>query len=559
MTSLEIVILLSQVFGGLALFLLGMKFMGDGLNKAAGEKMKRVLAICTGNRFSAIAAGTGVTIAMQSSSATTVMTIGFVNAGLITLTQAIGVIFGANIGTTVTAQIIAFKVSWIAMPAIALGFGMTFIPWRKMHGWGDSVLGFGFIFYGMKLMSDTLEGLGKHQDFIALFNTFNCAPEAGTAFPAIGALVGAIGVGVLVTAIIQGSAATTAIVISLAAANVLNLETAIAITLGSNIGTTVTAQLASITANRLAKQTALAHTLFNCIGVLIVALTFYVPVSETQTLFIYCVDWISAGAGLERKIANAHTIFNVATTVLLLPFVGTLARICERAIPVSGKVKYQYLEPRLLDTPSLALDQVVFTLRKMIFKANKLVKLCVNDIFIPINVSDSLMTKMQQRESKVDSYQKEIMSYLTEVMNRDMVSLDSMRVPPLIHCTNDAERVGDNAENIADLAKKMKEAGKTFSPEAIEELKKVSLLIEKQTVALINVFEKPALLNPDENAYLETQIRTITAEMERTHTERMAQGKCSVDAGMIFLEFSAQAIAISRHISNIYNRVKRIL
>lgn len=193
MTSLEIVILLSQVFGGLALFLLGMKFMGDGLNKAAGEKMKRVLAICTGNRFSAIAAGTGVTIAMQSSSATTVMTIGFVNAGLITLTQAIGVIFGANIGTTVTAQIIAFKVSWIAMPAIALGFGMTFIPWRKMHGWGDSVLGFGFIFYGMKLMSDTLEGLGKHQDFIALFNTFNCAPEAGTAFPAIGALVGAIG------------------------------------------------------------------------------------------------------------------------------------------------------------------------------------------------------------------------------------------------------------------------------------------------------------------------------------------------------------------------------
>ena len=195
----------------------------------------------------------------------------------------------------------------------------------------------------------------------------------------------------------------------------------------------------------------------------------------------------------------------------------------------------------------------------MVIKANKLAKLCVNDIFIPINVSDALMTKMARRESKVDSYQKEIMSYLTEIMNRDMAAVDSVRVPPLIHCVNDAERVGDNAENIADLAKKMKEAGKTFSPEAIEELKKVSLLIEKQIVALINVFEKPALLNPDENAYLETQIRTITAEMERTHTERMAQGKCSVDAGMIFLEFSAQAIAISRHISNIYNRVKRIL
>ena len=556
MTTLEIINLLAKVFGGLALFLLGMKFMGDGLTKAAGERMKGLLAVCTGNRFSAVAAGTVVTAVIQSSSATTVMTIGFVNAGLMTLTQAIGVIFGANIGTTITAQIVAFKISAIALPAVAVGFAMSFIPWRKLHGWSDVVLGFGLLFFGMELMGGDLKILAETEGFKALFSTFDCSPVDGVV--PFGVFVGAILLGMVLTAIIQSSSATTGIIIALCMSNSLALETAIALTLGSNIGTTITAQLASITANRLAKQSALAHTLFNCIGVLLAMVAFYVPVNNSN-LFIACVEWLSPGAETARMVANAHTIFNISTAVLLLGFVKPLAWICEKAIPVSGKIEYQYLEPRLLDTPSLALDQVVFALRKMVIKANKLAKLCVNDIFIPINVSDALMTKMARRESKVDSYQKEIMTYLTEIMNRDMAAVDSVRVPPLIHCVNDAERVGDNAENIADLAKKMKEAGKTFSPEAIEELKKVSLLIEKQTLALINVFEKPALLNPDENAYLETQIRTITAEMERTHTERMAQGKCSVDAGMIFLEFSAQAIAISRHISNIYNRVKRIL
>ncbi|MCR5183537.1 MAG: Na/Pi cotransporter family protein [Opitutales bacterium] len=557
MSILSIVNLLAQVLGGLALFLLGMKSMGDGLNKAAGEKMKRVLAFCTGNRFSGLLAGTGVTCLTQSSSVTTVIVVGFINAGLISLTQAIGLIFGANIGKTVTVQIVAFNVSWIALPAIALGFALTFISWRKLRGWGDGILGFGLIFFGMAVMSAQMKELSTTEEFRALFSLFDCAPVAGT-IPFV-PLLGAIVVGTVATMVVQSSAATTAIVIVLGMNGVIGLETCLALTMGSNVGTTITAQLASITANRVAKQAALAHTLFNLIGVAIFIIAFYIPAGSGKSLFIVCVEWISPAGDLPRQIANGHTFFNIATALILLPFVAALAWICEKVLPVSEKIKYQYLEPRLLDTPSLALDQVVFTLRKMITKANKLVKLCINDIFIPIDVSDELITKMQRREEKVDGYQSEIMSYLTEVMNRDMVALDSMRVPPLIHCTNDAERVGDSAENISDLAQRMRSLGKTFSPEATEELKKVSALIEAQILGLIAVFEKPALFNPDENAYYESQIRAIAAEMERTHTQRMAQGKCSVDAGIIFLEFSAQTIAISRHISNIYNRVQRIL
>lgn len=558
MSALSVINLVAQVLGGLALFLLGMKFMGDGLNKAAGEKLKRVLALFTGNRFSATLAGTGVTCVTQSSSVTTVMTIGFVNAGLITLTQAIGLVFGANIGKTVTTQIVAFNVSWIALPAIALGFLLTFITWRKMRGWGDGVLGFGLIFFGMTVMSTQLKALSAAEGFRNLLLTFDCTPAAGSFLVPFGSLLGAITVGMLVTMIVQSSAATTGIVIALLPTGLLGMETAIALTLGSNIGTTITAQLASITANRVAKQTAFAHTAFNVFGVIVFVILFYIP-AGTKSLFTACVDWVSLGADDARKIANAHTLFNVVTTILLLPFVSTMAWLCEKVLPISEKIKYQYLEPRLLDTPSLALDQVVRALHRMIIKAGKLTQLCVNEIFIPVNTSGELLEKMRYREAKVDSYQSEIMSYLTEVMNRNMDAPESARVPPLIHCTNDAERVGDSAENIADLAQKMKDLEKTFSEDASDELKKMAELILTQIKGLLAVFDKPALLNPDENAYCEMQIRTLAAEMERTHAERMAQGKCGVDAGIIFLEFGAQAIAISRHLSNIYNRMTRIL
>ena len=260
--------LLLNVLGGLAIFIFGMKMMSDGLHRVAGERMKNILRLFSSNRIVAIITGAVVTAVIQSSSASTVMVVGFTNAGLLSLIQAIGIIFGANIGTTVTAQLVAFDISWIIMPSIILGLLLSFIPKLSLSNWSETVIGLGFLFLGMNLMSSELKQLSSHPAFMEAFQLFKCAPVNGWVPPV--ALFGAIGIGLVATLIIQSSSACSGIIIALGASGLIDLYTAVALVLGSNIGTTVTAQLAAITANRVAKQAALAHTLFNVLGVLII-------------------------------------------------------------------------------------------------------------------------------------------------------------------------------------------------------------------------------------------------------------------------------------------------
>lgn len=544
--------LMINVLGGLAIFIFGMKMMSDGLHRVAGERMRSVLRLFSSNRFVAILSGTAVTAVIQSSSASTVMVIGFVNAGLLTLVQAVGIIFGANIGTTVTAQLVAFEISWIIMPAIILGLLLTFVPRPVFTGWGETVMGFGFLFLGMGQMSAQLESLSRLPSFLAAFQKFNCAPVDGMIPP--GALLGAIFVGIIATLIIQSSSACTGIIIALGAGGLLDLYTAVALVLGSNIGTTVTAQLAAIPANRVAKQAALAHTLFNVIGVLLFICTCWITWND-DPVFFHLIDWISGDGDLPRRIANAHTVFNVCTTVLLIPFIPLLAGTCERLIPVRAeKVKFQRLEPHLLDTPAIALAQTSAALRKMLKKAWKMVD-CAFRIYNRNDENNQIIVRqLEERERRIDERQRDITEYLSKLMQRPLTSQQAEQIPLLLHCTNDVERIGDHTAIIRGLMEKFQTQNCALSKEAEKEFLFLHDLLTRQKICAVSLLEHSTPENLGEARMLKEQIVSLIACSEAEHLQRVNQKQCQPAAGVLYLELLSEIGKISRHLANITDR-----
>ena len=559
--TLNVAALLINVLGGLAIFILGMKMLDTGLTKIAGEKLKTVLRFCVKNKFVAVIAGMFVTAAIQSSSATTVMVIGFVNAGLMTLAQSIGVIFGANIGTTITAQMVSFKLDSLAMPAVIAGVLMLFIPWKRLTGWADAILGFGFLFYGMGMMSSDLKSIGSFPSFINFFQTFDCTPVNGV-IPML-PLIGTIIIGILATVVVQSSSAVTGIVIALGAGGLINLYTAVALIFGSNIGTTITAQLAALPGNKIAKQTALAHTLFNVLGVIIVTATFWIPWGDTGIpVFFYAVNSLTDGnafaevpQNMPRHIANAHTLFNIITAVVLFPFINLLAKICARAIPVGeDKVRFTFLEPLLLETPGLALDQTVIALGKMMKKSWKMIDSAINDCFIPLDVNSKNTERIRKREQNIDRFQYEIMQYLSRIMRRNISTRQSDRIPPLMHCTNDAERIGDRAENIIRIAERMKESNRKLSNEGIKELHQIFGILKDQAKHTLNAIELPRPVTIEMVSEAEKSVARMAANFEDAHIARVRAGKCDAETGILYVELLSELVAVSRHLSNVAER-----
>ena len=546
------------VFGGLAIFIYGMKLMSDGLHKAAGNRMRSILHFFSSNRFVAILSGALVTAIVQSSSATTVMVVGFINAGLLSLLQAIGIIFGANIGTTITAQIIAFNVEWLIMPAIILGVLLCFITHHSLRGWGDTVLGFGLLFFGMSIMSTELKKLAQDPDFIAIFQTFNCAPRNGSLPP--GAVLGAIGIGLLVTMIIQSSSACSGIVIALGASGLIDLYTAVALIMGSNIGTTVTAQIAAIPANRIAKQAALAHTLFNVFGVLICAGTFWIHLGDSEApVFFQLVEHLSASGSLPRKIANAHTIFNVCTTLILVPFMPLLAHLCEKIIPVRiAELKYQYLEPHLLNTPSIALSQTISTLRRMLTNAWVMIDCAINTYSNNTPENQKLAGELEQREEEVDALQAEITDYLSRLMQRKLLPVQADAIPLLIHCTNDTERIGDHTAIILDQLNQIKKTGVSLSEMAEREMEELHRLLAKQVEVANTLLIKFSSEKYAQASELEEKINSLTDAFESNHLERLKDGTCLPVIGVFYIQLLAEFQKVSRHLANIADRSKEI-
>ena len=539
-----------SVLGGLAIFIFGMNMMSDGLHHAAGEKMRSILRVFSQNRFIAVISGAIVTCVIQSSSASTVMVIGFINAGLLTLAQAVGLIFGANIGTTITAQLVAFDIGWVIMPAIIIGLGLTFIPKQKVASWGGTILGFGFLFLGMGLMSGALKELSKNPAFMQAFQYFKC--EAVNGSIPLGALFGAVFVGLVATLIIQSSSACAGIIIALGASNVIGLYTAVALVLGSNIGTTVTAQLAALTANRVAKQAALAHTLFNVAGVIIILMTFFIPVAG-EPVFFSIIN--KMGGELPRKIANAHTVFNVFTTLLLLPFSTYFAKLCEKIIPVkNSEVKYQKLEPHLLDTPPIALAQTTGSLRQMLKKAWKMID-CTLKIYLNNDEKNQAVVKqLEKREADVDERQKDITAYLSELMLRKLTAKEAEQIPLLLHCTNDVERIGDHAELIRNITEKLNDSDIRFSQEAESELQDLHNTLTDLASATADLLEKNSLEAHSKAAKLQQHIFAALDRSEAEHISRINNGGCRPQVGILYLELLEEIRKISRHLENINDR-----
>lgn len=541
-----------QVCGGLAIFIYGMKLMSDGLHQVAGEKMRGILRMFSANPFVAVFSGAVVTCVIQSSSASTVMVIGFVNAGLLSLVQAMGLIFGANIGTTITAQLVAFDISWIIMPSIIAGLLLSFSKTQKIANWSETIVGLGFLFLGMELMSGELKSLAKLDAFKSAFLTFQCAPVNGM-IP-VGALAGAILIGVLATMIIQSSSACSGIVIALGASGLLDIYTAIALILGSNIGTTITAQLAAMTANRVAKQAALAHTLFNLLGVIIICGSFLIPWGN-EPAFFALIKKISFNSELPRQIANAHTVFNVFTTLVLLPFIPLLAKICEKLIPVSsGTVKYQYLEPHLLDAPPIALTQTTYALRRMLQKAWIMIDCALNLYNRNDEKNQAMARQLEKREADIDERQKNITEYLSQLMGKRMTLNEAAQIPLLLHCTNDVERIGDHTEIICKIMNELRVNELTFSANAEKEY---DLLHDKLTeIAGISTeiltHCTPQLLQ--KSALLQGKITQLLDDFETEHIARINSGECRPQVGLLYLDLLTEIRKISRHLLNITER-----
>jgi len=555
-----------SVLGGLAIFIFGMKQMSDGLQKVAGEKMKQILHFFTSNRFVAVLAGTFITAVIQSSSATTVMVIGFVNAGLLNLFQSIGIIFGANIGTTVTAQIISFKLSGLALPAIAVGLLIMFFKHRMAKGWGETILGFGLLFFGMSIMSAELKMLGVFPSFINFFQSFDCTSVNGV-MP-IGAIFGAIGIGTLMTVVIQSSSASMGIVLALAAGGLINFYTAVPLIIGTNIGTTITAVLASLAANKHAKQAACAHCLFNFSGAIGMMILFYIPWGPNNIpVFMYFINSITGGdvfaaipQNIVRHIAMAHTLFNIFNVLLLLPFIGIIAKICTIVIPVSDEkaVKIQALEPHLLNTPSVALEQAVQSIRYMVKEAWSMVDSVITDHFIKIKVDEEEFEKLHKREDEVDKLQEDITDYLVQITQRELSNEQAGLVPLLMHCTNDAERIADHTANIMTLTKRLAKSKQELSAEGQEEINSLWKILKDQAQNVVKALHGT---DSDKIHYAlrdEKKINKLVDEYEKNHINRLKDGKCSAVMGVIFIEMLAELEKIGDHLCNIAERAPQI-
>ncbi|MFA4943720.1 MAG: Na/Pi symporter [Lentisphaeria bacterium] len=553
--------LLVGVIGGLAVFIFGMTMMSDGLQQIAGSRLKSVLHFFTRNRVSGVLAGASITGLIQSSSACTVMVVGFVNAGLLSLKQAVGVIFGANIGTTVTGQMVSFNLEGLALPAIAVGVVLMMLLKKSAgRGLARTLIGFGLLFFGMGMMSAELKSISAFPSFSAFFHTFDCSPGADGRMPLL-AVLGAVGIGTLLTVIVQSSSATIGLTIALAGSGLIDIWTAVPLVLGDNIGTTITAILASINANRSARQAALAHTLFNVLGTVIMILLFFVPLDGVP-VFIQVVNSITAGdvflgENVGRHVAAAHSLFNIVNVIIFLPLLGGLVWICERAIPArkAEAERVQRLEPHLLATPALALSQAVACTTDMADKAWRL----AHDSLLGFRRGQGGDKEaLFKTENEVDDMQGEIIRYLVELTRRELSETQSKAIPLLMHCVNDAERVADLAVAIAGLTGELAPS-ESFSASAQQEMDELIAATSQLAELLLE-----GLRTGNEGALaralkVEGQINSLCKQSEQHHVSRLTSHECAVGRGIVYVEMLANLERIADHLVNIAERAPHIL
>ena len=534
--SLHVFTMIMGLFGGLALFLYGMEKMADALKAVAGERLKSVLAKLTTNRVTGALTGAFVTAIIQSSSVTTVLVVGFITAEVMSFSQAVGVIFGTNIGTTITAQIIAFKVTKYALLLISVGFGMLFIGNKeRMKQYGAMVMGLGLIFFGMGVMSNAMKPLQSYQPFLDLM--------AHMDNPILGILTAAC-----FTGLVQSSSATTGIVIVMASQGFITLTAGIALIFGANVGTCITALLASIGKPREAVRAGVVHILFNIIGVVI-----WIGLIDQLAQMVIWLSPVAQGvSGVEklaaetpRQIANAHTIFNIANAIIFLPFAKFIARQAEWLVPDKPAVEAeleaapvlttQYLNPELLAMPALAIEQA----RRAILLMAEVVQGMLADI-IPAFMANNMqiIKDVSQREDQVDYLQRQTTSYLTQIAHGDLSLQESELTVQLLHVATDLEHIGDViAESLVELLVKKAEGDIEFSEEGREELIAYHQRILESYGQAIEAFENDDAALAQAVTKMKPELNRLEYVYRQTHYERLSRElKTSIDSSKIHLD-----------------------
>lgn len=529
-----------QALGGLGMFLYGMKIMSEGLQKFAGNRLRHILNMVSDNRFVGCGVGTLITSIVQSSSATSVMLVGFVDAGLMNLTQAVGVVIGANIGTTITAQLIAFKITAYALPVIALGVFIKFFTGHtKWIYLGDVLLGFGLVFYGLSTMSNGLAPLKNEPFFISFLTGFQANTIIGITLCVL--------TGAILTMILQSSSATVGITMAMAFQGMINFETSVALIMGENIGTTITAQLASIGSNINARRTANAHTLFNTIGVIIIIIffPFFIEIVQYLTSAIMNfgpADQLVNGVrpNISRYIANSHTLFNIVNAVVFLFALPYLVRMTIWLTPYSEKKegfeefrKIKFIDSKYIETPSVALAQA----RAEIIRMGEAVETMYDDVVRAIKsrkIKD--LSKWRRREDMLDNLQKEITKFLVNIMQQPITSEESNEISALTRMANNFERAGDEVEHIARLIERLIEQNLFFSDEGMKDYETISTDVRK-FLTIVNTAIREEDTDVIERAKeLEILIDRMKEEMKERHLMRLRDGICKVDPGLVMVD-----------------------
>ncbi len=549
---------LIQALGGLGLFIYGMKQMSQGLQLVAGHRLRNFLEKISSNRVFGFITGALVTATIQSSSATTVTVVGFVSAGLLSLTQAVGVNLGANVGTTITAQIIAFKISDLALPAIFVGVGLhLFSRRRKWRYIGQVILGFGLLFFGMEMMKNGFKPLRSHPEFIAFFTRFDASSLWGILLCVL--------TGTVLTMLVQSSSATVGITMALASQGLLNLPGSIALILGDNIGTTITAELASIGSSLNAKRAARANTMFNVIGVAYIVILF--------TPFTSFVDWVTgslmgiapaeqlvegAKPNIARYIANAHTMFNVINAGVFLFALPLLTKAAVLLTP--GKEgpadedleRLHFIDYHFVDNPSVALAQA----RDEIVRMARMAEAAYQGVTeVVLNRRVSHLRRWVKNEEALDRLQRSITDFLVQVSQSNISDEDSRQIASLIRMVNNFERVGDAVENIGELAEELVENTLAMSQESLDEYQQMRQKVAQflqATITAVDSREKEIMASAQE---MEEEVNQMREDMRDAYHDRLRTGVCLIDPGLIFMDLLTNFEKIGDYCFNIAQAV----
>ncbi len=531
--------LIFGVIGGTALLMYGVDMMGDGLEKASGETMKKILTVLTGKVWSAFLVGIFLTAIVQSSTAITVLTVGFVNSGLMNLPQAVGIIYGANIGTTITAQLMAFsfkfKLTDVALPILGVGFGISnIVKNKKIKNIGQALMGFGMMFLGLKILNSGIPFMQESESLKYFFTHY-------ASIPIVGILLGGF-----VTAMVHSSAATIGLVMVLAQAGLLDLESAVYIMLGDNMGTCVTAQLASLTGNINARRTAWAHTFYNFFGVVLMLIFFplFMKIIVGVTSFMHPNGDISA------YIANSHTLFNALNALIFLPMTKYYVKFLNKVIRPKKDIHTEkvFLDKLLLKTPVAAFQAA----RSELIRGAEIAKEMLSDV-LKLSYTDNSkkMPLIADNETIINEIQKDLTRYVVKISREEMTESQSIMVPAMITSINNIERIGDRVVDIMELCEMKIEKELLFTENAVSELKELEEIIFEmfdETIIALGDREKGSINKVVE---LENKVDELSEKFQKNHIKRLNSGICNIDAGVIYIDIISHLERIADHIYKI--------